>query len=691
MNDRAVHSKLSLHRLDPFAWEGVGRRSLSAVENLLSSAWQRLFARPPADPPIRLAERNISLPTPLCLTSDTQAFDAVYNYVLRDGKIYFKPQNAHPFSHWKEIPFGRNAVRIAADQGTLIAIDDSARVYCANTRHIAFHLTFDSWNVDAFDLRWHKRWFHLFGVASVVNFFKPAALYAMKSARAIAISSGEQIPKTLYMLNPSGTRIFFADSRLHNKFHNEVTLPEEGQFTAETMAASGSTLFLLNRAKSPQGRELVKMFTRYVDFNSIQAGKKPSSDGAIYRDDWLKHDLTLEENAHVTRRIAIVQTGKDLTERELRIEGTDRYGRTGYYVKKLCDRTWNFKHTGQSIAPELFLSPDVPAVGFQNRPPLSCDYAGIIQIAKQNLPAVLRKFSGRGKTERGLHTALEYVTPSGQTVSVPLYAKKKLNKIWDYSSKKLQWYLGTRHPGPLAGNNHSVTVEKDRHQITVRGQGFQASFARERAYPLSTHLTPAYIRFLIRSTLPFFVSMKLVIKAGKRLFMRIAQKKDTLKAQERFFQSIHLKDAKDAQEVLSHLLVDDPSLAPKTLVDFLCRPSVAPFLPKLMKGANCVLEGDTESLFWQCTQIPGAKPRPSSHPHQKGTSYGIESTLLGECLIWKDQEGKMRLQFEAHSLTSLFKAYFHLVDYLRYKLNSEQQGLYGSSKHTDAHPLVIRI
>jgi hypothetical protein len=136
---------------------------------------------------------------------------------------------------------------------------------------------------------------------------------------------------------------------------------------------------------------------------------------------------------------------------------------------------------------------------------------------------------------------------------------------------------------------------------------------------------------------------------------------------------------------------ENPQLAPRALVDFLCHPSVTPYLYKMMKGANCLFSGQAETLFQNLIRIPGAKQRISSHAHQAGTSYGIETPLFGELLFWKDLQGNLRIQFEAHALNNIFKIYYHFVDYLNYRLNGLQQGLYGSSKYTDAHPLCIRI
>ncbi|CAF0790164.1 unnamed protein product [Adineta steineri] len=75
---------------------------------------------------------------------------------------------------------------------------------------------------------------------------------------------------TIYYLNEDTTRIFFADPWLQN----ELTTPEGGQFIAESMATSGSTLFLIQRRRNEFGKEINKMYTRFADFDSI--GSNPA-------------------------------------------------------------------------------------------------------------------------------------------------------------------------------------------------------------------------------------------------------------------------------------------------------------------------------------------------------------------------------------------------------------------------------
>ncbi len=314
---------------------------ISRVESFIYFPIQKIVELFSSQPQKKLIDRTIPI-NPLLVKTETETFDHQFHYILREGKIYFRPIYTDSNTPWKEIPFPKKAIRISADGDQLVALDERRQVYCAKTASIYSKL------------EWRKEWFNLNQVAAIINFFKPASLNAMEGARAIAISHkdiGSHLAiDTLYMLDPSGTRIFFADPQLPNKFHNEITLPEEGQFVAENMDASASTLFLISRAKNADGKESAKMYTRHADFDSIGRNQKNKTplDRMLHGEDWFEQpSVNLSGNAHLTKRIAIVQTGKRQECCELRVEGTDSLGNTGYYVKKIYDRAWRFQRSGR--------------------------------------------------------------------------------------------------------------------------------------------------------------------------------------------------------------------------------------------------------------------------------------------------------------------------------------------------------
>ncbi len=507
--------------------------------------------------------------------------------------------------------------------------------------------------------KWRKNWFHLKGVSPLVNFLKPAALYTMERARSLALAQTKTKTR-LYMLSPKGTQIFFADRDLPNKFQNEILGPEKGRFVAEAMDASGSTLFLLQRGNNAQGEETHKMYTR-----SISSSKE-----------WKEqHPISLRGKAHLTSHIGLGHNGK-----RLQVEGMDAEGNTGYYTKKINAKRWKFKQTGNKIQRAAFR---LPPHKRQKGPRVVHDYKGKVTLGGKTVHAILTNFSLKGFSERGLSAQLKI--PS-KKITYSLEAQKELNHILGLTTKHTKGALTTRK------RNHSVTILKTGKEILIEGKEFSAHFSRKKKDAITHQLPPRPVRYLLISLLFFLHSIKFTLKACSRIFNKLFRSETVTKARERLFQSLHLPDPKDTQAILKRLASNDPSLAPKALIDFLSNPAISKYLRKMMKGANVLVRGKkANTLFRKLTQLPGVSQRRSSHPHKSGTSYGFESPLFGELLFWKDLKGKVRLQFEAHSLKSLFKIYCHTIDFFQYKLYNRQQGVYGSSKHTDAFPIVITI
>jgi hypothetical protein len=700
--------------------------SASKIKNLIASPFQKiadlfsalLFKKD-------LTGKTFSTHHPLRIKTDTETFDQKCNYMIHEGKIYYRPLALGCDAEWQEIPFPKKAISISADGDNLIAVDEKKQIHYAKTTSIHFSFSENGWQASPCSIQWKTDWFNMILVAPFVNFLKPASLHAMEAARGVVISQrgrdalyytdigGKKHPEpfvgvtTLYMLNPSGTRIFFADPWLANKFHNEITTPKEGRFVAESMDASASTLFLLQRAKDAQGNEVHEMYTRYADFDSIGANPfLPATSNranptplvrVLPGEDWLKQPaIPLEQNAHLTKRIAIVQTGRGQAQRQLRVEGTDAQGNTGYYVKQIYDASWSFERTNHAIPQEAFLPSQAVGNGLLLGPKLAHDYAGWIQTSQGKFHATLKKFSLQGFNEGGLHSSLEIQFPSGEKVAYPLYAKRGTSHLLGLNEKYPHWILVPPERTPLPIKGQRIYMDKRKEQILIKGEEFTALFSKN-APPHDLNDTesisplPKPLQILIRGALPVLEGVKYLLKAASRLTNKLLNQKDALKAKERFFNSLLLGDLEDTKKTLHRLLSNDPSLAPEPLVDLLRHPHMWPRIHKLMHGANTLLLGDTEKLFQRLIHLEGARQRRSSHPHKAGTSYGLETPLFGELLFWKDEEGKLRMQFESHSLSTFLNIYYHFIDYLRYRLHNKQEGPYGVSKRTDAHPLVIHL
>lgn len=119
---------------------------------------------------------------------------------------------------------------------------------------------------------------------------------------------------------------------------------------------------------------------------------------------------------------------------------------------------------------------------------------------------------------------------------------------------------------------------------------------------------------------------------------------------------------------------------------FLDLPELHPHLVQILQGANVRLENE-EGVFCRIwSQHPEAHVRISSHQYQGNQCY-----QLGYFLFWLDLEGNTRFQFENHPLKTPRDWIFHWIDLLRYKRDNQQQGVVGTSHHTEHYCLTIPL
>jgi hypothetical protein len=421
---------------------------------------------------------------PSLVTTSTQVMDNKFYYAIREGKIWFKPIAANPDANWKL--FGNNEgytdkqhtplIAISADGDNVVAVDQNHHIHYAKSHSVDVQVAFDSpeWEIaPKSTVSWTSKWFNMDLVAPIVNLFKDPTLELMQNARSFGIShkgtealyytdmAGKKHPDpfigvtTLYVLNEDGTRIFLADPWLRNKFENEITGPEEGEFVAENMAVSASTIFLIQRAHDEKGNEVHKMYTRYADFDSI--GSNPALPATydirnktpllryLPGEDWLAQPpIPLEKGAKLTKSISIIQTGRGQDHRQLRVLGTNSQGESGFYYKNIYDQKWQFEQTGQHIPSTEFLGEETPLTGFEHGPTIIHDYSGQLTSSLSQTPQVdLKKFSERGLNEKGLHTKITLTLANGQKLEFPLHARRGLIHLlgFDMASKNLNWTL----------------------------------------------------------------------------------------------------------------------------------------------------------------------------------------------------------------------------------------------------------
>ncbi|PIS03293.1 MAG: hypothetical protein COT85_01025 [Chlamydiae bacterium CG10_big_fil_rev_8_21_14_0_10_42_34] len=120
--------------------------------------------------------------------------------------------------------------------------------------------------------------------------------------------------------------------------------------------------------------------------------------------------------------------------------------------------------------------------------------------------------------------------------------------------------------------------------------------------------------------------------------------------------------------------------------EFLRLPELYSVLPNILEGANVCLLNDEGFFCRRWSDHHDAYMRKSSHKYQDDQCFAI-----GHFLFWLDLEGNTRFQFEKSPMRGFFSSINHTIDYLRYLRDNEQQGVAGSSPHTEEFCIKIVV
>lgn len=170
---------------------------------------------------------------------------------------------------------------------------------------------------------------------------------------------------TTGVLMGNGREVRYRDTGLPADFMRGFLTPHRGRFLGEKLAQAGSTWLVFGH--EPDGTPA--MYARMYDYeiNGDCPIKRYTYDDLPFEKDTV-HSLddmvqrlplpgwnpipfpTLSGQATVTDRLDIVTTGSGDLEREIRIEGRNAEGVTGFYHKKVDSDAWQFTATRQPLA-----------------------------------------------------------------------------------------------------------------------------------------------------------------------------------------------------------------------------------------------------------------------------------------------------------------------------------------------------
>lgn len=322
--------------------------------------------------PIFLEEQNSCeningfFPDSIFIKTQTQTFSFEYDFLLSDGKIYYKKRDESseqwklfqktglPFSLKNEFESPKKIVEIAADADVLYAFSEEGKLFRVYTKKITHYKPFE-W-IDYFG--WPKK-LPLYQNSSVKNKKNWTIGSSRKDVLFYEDALGNQHNygplgvETITFLCEDGKTLRYCDPACPSDFSHTFKNPENGNFIAENLQASASTFFIISKTG--------KMYTRLVDYNTV--GSNPMlydySYNEIYSDlqgsdaksnttvwflpneDW-KIQPELPFGSKGTKFITIIQTGSGNYERELRIAALSPDEKTGFYHKKINDLEWQF-------------------------------------------------------------------------------------------------------------------------------------------------------------------------------------------------------------------------------------------------------------------------------------------------------------------------------------------------------------
>lgn len=303
--------------------------------------------------------KRVDLPEKVTFKTKTETFNQDHYFAVRECRIWVKPntevtgkkENWGVLGPFKGFP-GNNGVlgrfqfdsedncitEVSADGDNLIALDKERVIYY--TKLFALN-------------KWKAKW----GLPFPKTFKMPKdALSWSISHRGPYMEYYNDIDgnkhrtgpgvTTLYMMPADGNHIFYADPWIPAKWGgHQADMPYRGRMIARKMAASGSTLFLINDAGD--------LYTRLFDFDT--SGQNPALSYSWKREkrtgsrkftrtlpgeEWKRQ---LPPIGRYTDKITIFQNGnKGSAGFTLRVEGENKFGETGYFEKDIYASKWNF-------------------------------------------------------------------------------------------------------------------------------------------------------------------------------------------------------------------------------------------------------------------------------------------------------------------------------------------------------------
>jgi hypothetical protein len=293
------------------------------------------------------------LPKEIFLKTPTQTRNNFNEFILKDGVIWQKPLGSDSLK-WKQVPTKdgpKNPKSIVVGGGYFQALNKDGVVYTLKS----------AFDIDPVDYKWTTAWGNPLGKGPGANL--PSDMLAWDFSQ-LSLKEDKFVLNPLskrkdfylgnahiYWLHKNGRWIKFMDPWVVSDHSYEVCGPYRGRFKSINLSSAGSLILIINKYGD--------MFTRLYDFdlsghNSVYYRYSYDPDK---QKGWLApRQLPLpgwkrqpKIKGRITNIISVFKSGQGATDRELRVEGINSQGETGYWHKDVKAKVWKFKVTKHKL------------------------------------------------------------------------------------------------------------------------------------------------------------------------------------------------------------------------------------------------------------------------------------------------------------------------------------------------------
>ena len=332
------------------------------------------------------------LPDNVYLKTSQQGMSYENYYALRNGRIWIKPNESTTGikGEWKlfdgtGVPYGKDVPsfkphdKIAAfstDGTMIVAVSEDGRFYfwqpTLEEKTTWTEVIGDPFS-DALYLPKNKTWSFGFSILRA-PWKRLTPMHDIVSYWEDIDGNKTQfgLTATIYVVDPTGQKIFFTDTGLPATFNRAFTSPGRGAFIIENMSTAASTIFVINKT----GKLCTRMMDAEIEGGgpalmfTYKRGKRTRDDQivpimdalrSLPLPDWREQEPITEvrddpiKRAAITGNITIIQTGEGNAARELRVQGRNHTGQYGYYFKKIFDPSWNFEVTNEHFDDKIII------------------------------------------------------------------------------------------------------------------------------------------------------------------------------------------------------------------------------------------------------------------------------------------------------------------------------------------------